>query len=84
MSLGHFYFTKLLLPTLIATAKTSPDGKARIVNTSSSVHMLASGLDFNTFKDSPARTKAGTQTLYNQSKLVRCISPAFRRSSCGS
>jgi len=67
--LGHFYFTKLLLPTLIATAKTSPDGKARVVNTSSSAHMLTSGLDFNTFKDSPARTKKGTQTLYSQSKL---------------
>jgi len=37
--LGHFYFTKLLLPTLIATAKTSSDGKARVVNTSSLGHI---------------------------------------------
>jgi len=33
--------------------------------------MFASGLDFNTFKDSPARTKKGPQKLYCQSKLVR-------------
>ncbi|KAF8799006.1 NAD(P)-binding protein [Phlegmacium glaucopus] len=67
--LGHFYFTKLLLPTLLAAAKTSPDGKARILNTSSIGHCFASGLDFNTFKDGPARTKKGTQMLYTQSKL---------------
>ncbi|KAF8799007.1 NAD(P)-binding protein [Phlegmacium glaucopus] len=67
--LGHFYFTKLLLPTLLAAAKTSPDGKARIVNTSSLGHIFSSGLDFNTFKDGPARKKKGIQTLYAQSKL---------------
>ncbi|KAF8815943.1 NAD(P)-binding protein [Phlegmacium glaucopus] len=67
--LGHFYFTKLLLPTLLAAAKTSPDGKARIVNTSSITHFLASGLDFNTFKEGTARKKKGTKMLYSQSKL---------------
>jgi len=67
--LGHFYFTKLLLPTLLATAKTSPDGRVRIVNTSSVAHELSSGIDFNTFKEGPARTKKGTQSLYCQSKL---------------
>jgi len=65
--LGHFYFTKLLLPTLIATAKTVPDGKARVVNTSSIAHVM-DGLNFNTFKDSPARRKLNGQTLYHQSK----------------
>ncbi|KZP29938.1 NAD(P)-binding protein [Athelia psychrophila] len=65
--LGHFYFTKLLLPALLAGTKTSGDGHARVVNTSSLGHLLA-GLDFNTFKDSPARKKAGTQHLYAQSK----------------
>jgi len=67
--LGHFYFTKLLLPTLLTTAKTSPDGKTRVINTSSSGHMISWGLDFNTFKDSPARSKKGTHLLYAQSKL---------------
>jgi len=67
--LGHFYFTKLLLPTLLAGAKTSPDAKARIVNTSSSGHMFTGAIDFNTFREGPARTKKGTQILYAQSKL---------------
>jgi retinol dehydrogenase 12 len=34
-SAGHAYFTKLLLPTLLETAKTAPDGKVRVINTSS-------------------------------------------------
>ncbi|KAG8877344.1 hypothetical protein FRB98_006746, partial [Tulasnella sp. 332] len=33
--LGHAHFTLLLLPQLIAAAKLSPDGKARVVNVSS-------------------------------------------------
>jgi len=67
--LGHFYFTKLLLPTLLATARISPDGKARIVNTSSIGHEFSSGIDYNTLKESPARKKKGVQFLYTQSKL---------------
>ena len=74
--LGHFYFTKLLLPALLAGTKTSPDGKARIVNVSSSGHLFASGLDFNAFKEGPARTKKGTQVLYAASKLV-CFLSSF-------
>ncbi|KDR82951.1 hypothetical protein GALMADRAFT_238648 [Galerina marginata CBS 339.88] len=67
--LGHFYFTKLLLPALLAGAKASPDGKARVVNTSSSTSLFVSGIDFNTLKDTPARKKKLTSTLYSQSKL---------------
>ncbi|KAF8956997.1 hypothetical protein BDZ97DRAFT_1955212 [Flammula alnicola] len=68
--LGHFYFTKLLLPSLLAGAKSSPDGKARIVNTSSSASLFIKTVDFNTVKDSlAARKKKGTQLLYCQSKL---------------
>ena len=82
LRLGHFYFTKLLLPTLLATAKVSPDGKVRVVNTSSSAHMFYDGIDFNTFKDGPARTKKGTQIMYCQSKLVRFPSTNFHQYSC--
>ncbi|KDR82946.1 hypothetical protein GALMADRAFT_238637 [Galerina marginata CBS 339.88] len=67
--LGHFYFTKLLIPNLLAGAKSSADGKARVVNTSSFASRIASTVDFNTVKDSPARKKLGTQMLYCQSKL---------------
>ncbi|KAF9475748.1 NAD(P)-binding protein [Pholiota conissans] len=67
--LGHFYLTKLLLPTLLAGAKSSPDGKARIVNTSSSASVFASKIDFNTLGDTAARKKKGQSMLYCQSKL---------------
>ena len=66
---GPFYFTKLLLPTLISTAKSSPDGHTRILATASSAHLLTT-LNFNTFKDGPARKAAGPDTLYAQSKVV--------------
>ncbi|PPQ73153.1 hypothetical protein CVT26_014819 [Gymnopilus dilepis] len=67
--LGHFYFTKLLLPALLAGAKSSPDGKARVVNTSSSAAYYTNTIDFNTLKDSPARRKKAGWMLYSQSKL---------------
>ncbi len=67
--LGHYYFTTLLLPALLAGVATSGDNTARVVNTSSSAHEFFA-LDFNTFKDGPARKKLGAQNLYAQSKFV--------------
>lgn len=69
---GHFYLTKLLLPALIAGAKSSPDGKSRVVNTASSASLAVTGINFNTLKESPLRNEKGGQFLYGQSKLVRC------------
>ncbi|EIW52753.1 NAD-P-binding protein [Trametes versicolor FP-101664 SS1] len=71
--IGHFYLTQLLLPLLIASAKTSPDGKARVVNTSSMGHTLSSSLDFDTFRDGPKRLKLATMTLYSQSKFGNIV-----------
>lgn len=68
--LGHFYLTKLLLLALIAGAKSSPDGTARVVNTSSSVSLFVDTIDFSTLKDTPVRKKTYPQILYCQSKLV--------------
>ncbi|KAJ7737427.1 NAD-P-binding protein [Mycena maculata] len=68
--LGHFYFTKLLLPTLLATAAAG--NTARIIHTSSSgalFHPQKDGINYNTLLDGPARTKAGAVYLYGQSKL---------------
>ena len=72
---GHFYFTELLLPALAAGAKTSPDGYARVVTTSSSAAHLAGGIHWETFRDDASRRKIGINMLYAQSKLVRhpCI-----------
>ncbi|KAF8965144.1 hypothetical protein BDZ97DRAFT_1918567 [Flammula alnicola] len=71
--LGHFYFTKLLLPTLLAGAKSSPHGKARVVNTSSAASMFISTIDFNTLNDTLARKKKGTGLLYSQSKFANIL-----------
>ena len=71
--LGHFYLTKLLLPLLIESAKTSPDHKARVVTTSSIAHLFGT-LDFDTFRDGPQRRAMGgylgALRLYGQSKFV--------------
>ena len=65
--IGHFYFTKLLLPILLSTAKTS--GPVRVVNVASTGMMMTGGLKFETFKDGPARKALGKQALYIQSKF---------------
>lgn len=55
---------------MVATTKTTSDGKARIVTTSSSGHLFGR-LDFDTFKDSAERRKRYSDALYSQSKYVR-------------
>ncbi|TFK96602.1 NAD-P-binding protein [Pterulicium gracile] len=69
---GHFYFTKLLLPILLATAKTTTSGKVRVVSTSSMAHLMGD-LDFATFRDGPARKKKSTLMLYAQSKFGNVV-----------
>ncbi|KAI5114641.1 hypothetical protein M0805_001569, partial [Coniferiporia weirii] len=73
--LGHFYFTQLLLPTLIDTAKSTPEKQARVITTSSSGHLMhGPGFKWDTLKgDSPARTKYGRQMLYAQSKYGNVV-----------
>lgn len=79
MVLGHFYLTQLLLPTLIASAKTSPDGHARIVNVSSNGHWSAPTIKqggpviYSALVDSPERNKLGTQSMYFQSKAANVM-----------
>ncbi|KAG1899527.1 uncharacterized protein F5891DRAFT_402704 [Suillus fuscotomentosus] len=70
--LGHYYFTKLLLPILTSTAKATSEGKVRVVNVASCAHLFG-GLDFNTFKDGPARKKCSKGKLYNQSKFANVV-----------
>ncbi|KAK0221079.1 NAD(P)-binding protein [Armillaria nabsnona] len=62
---GHFHFTQLLLPALLAAA--TPTEKARVITTSSSANYMGT-LDFNIWKDSPARSKKASGDLYVQSK----------------
>ncbi|KAG8951658.1 hypothetical protein FRC03_012477 [Tulasnella sp. 419] len=68
--LGHAHFTLCLIPELLEGAKASPDGKARVIHTSSSgAYMVESdGIQYNTLRGGPARRKLGSQALYFQSK----------------
>lgn len=66
---GHFYFTELLMPALLAGVKTSPDHHARVITTASSGAYLET-LHFETFKDGPERRKLSTEALYYQTKHV--------------
>ncbi|KZV84506.1 NAD(P)-binding protein [Exidia glandulosa HHB12029] len=63
--LGAFQLTNLLLPALLAGAKSSPDGTARVVNTSSSTAELAT-LDYQSLIGKKQRS---AHALYAQSKL---------------
>ena len=67
--LGHFYLTELLMPALIAGVKSSPEHHTSGLTTSSSGAYFGS-LQFETFKDGPARQRLLPDTLYYQSKLV--------------
>lgn len=74
--LGHFYLTQLLLPTLISSAKSSPDGHARVVVLSSSYHWMAptpsegGPVVYESLTEGPLRVKMGTRAMYCQSKAV--------------
>lgn len=70
--LGHAHFTLLLIPELVAGAKSSSDGKARVINTSSSAAYYAGpvGIDFDALLNTPKRTSLGHARLYAQSKYV--------------
>ncbi|EMD31845.1 hypothetical protein CERSUDRAFT_162663 [Gelatoporia subvermispora B] len=70
--LGHWYFTQLLIPALLAGKETSLDGHARIITTSSSVAYLFT-VDWKSFRDGPIREKIGTRMLYAQSKFLNAV-----------
>lgn len=67
---GHYYFTKLLIPILVRTARTSAEGEARVVHVASVGHEFVDGIDFETLKDGPKRRRWHTTKLYFQSKFV--------------
>ncbi|KAK0469223.1 NAD(P)-binding protein [Desarmillaria tabescens] len=68
--IGHFYFTQLLLPALLAAA--TPSEKARVITTSSSANYMGT-LDFNIWVDGPARSKKASGDLYVQSKHANVV-----------
>ncbi|KAI0731863.1 NAD-P-binding protein [Fomitopsis betulina] len=71
--LGHYYLTKLLLPVLLGTARTSGEGKARVVHVASAEHEFVDGIDLETLKDGPKRRRWHTTRLYFQSKFGNVV-----------
>ncbi|KAJ7758297.1 NAD(P)-binding protein [Mycena metata] len=69
-TLGHFYLTKLLLPTLIQTSHIADP--ARIVTMTSVLHYIAT-IDYGTFKDGQMRRKRTPFDLYSQSKWANGV-----------
>ncbi|KAF9002966.1 NAD(P)-binding protein [Cyathus striatus] len=69
--LGHFYFTKLLLPTLLATS--TPSTPSRVVTVASAAGMMVNNINFDTLRDSSARNKLSKSTLYMQSKMANLV-----------
>ncbi|EPT03371.1 NAD-binding protein [Fomitopsis schrenkii] len=69
---GPFLFTKLLLPTILASRETTHDQHPRVIWLSS-LAAYFSPLFFDTFKDGPARRKAGTHSTYQQSKIANVM-----------
>lgn len=67
---GHYYLTTLLLPVLKMGARDSPDHVARVINTSSQIHVIAK-MNYDTFTDTAVRRKQDLNALYSQSKFVR-------------
>ncbi|KAI0791664.1 NAD(P)-binding protein [Abortiporus biennis] len=70
--IGHWYFTELLIPALIAGKETSSDGYSRVITTSSFGAYLST-IDFDTLKDTPKRRKTDTHTLYYQTKFANVV-----------
>jgi len=68
--LGHAHFTLSLMPELIAGAKSSPDGKSRVVNVSSiaTYRNTPPLIKWETLREHPSRRAEGTRALYAQSK----------------
>ncbi|KAI0634494.1 NAD-P-binding protein [Trametes polyzona] len=68
-TLGHFYLTRLLLPVLLATSKTTAQSNSiRVVHYTCALP-ATSHIDYTTLMDGPVRRRCSPAALYRQSKL---------------
>lgn len=73
--IGHYLFTTLLLPALLAASE--PGQKARVVTTSSIVHYYIDSFHLEWVVDGNMRRNIGTRELYKNSKFVSSSLPAI-------
>ncbi|KZO94657.1 NAD(P)-binding protein [Calocera viscosa TUFC12733] len=80
---GHAYLTMLLLPVLLSSAKTAPDGKVRVINVSSNANAWAptGGVDWSTITATPERPLKATSYLQHcQTKwAIACFTQELHR-----
>ncbi|KAF5621928.1 reductase [Fusarium sp. NRRL 52700] len=69
--LSHWVFTEHLIPVMLKTSKSSPPGTVRIVNLSSSGHLMAPKNGIN-FEDTSLK-EASVWERYGQSKLANIL-----------
>lgn len=70
---GHYLFTKRLVPLLEAGAAASEGGKSHVVHTSSSAMMFTKGIKLDAMKDATALKKLGSTELYLESKFANIV-----------
>ncbi|KIW14279.1 hypothetical protein PV08_07061 [Exophiala spinifera] len=70
--LSHFLLTKLLLPLLLSTAKSSSPGSVRIVNVTSDGHQIFENKGGICFDDIELKS-VSTMKRYGQSKLANIL-----------
>ncbi|KAI0809191.1 NAD-P-binding protein [Irpex lacteus] len=71
-AIGHWYFTELLLPALLAVAKEDPTQKARVITTSSYAAYMET-IHWDAIEDTPQRRKLAPNVLYWISKTANVI-----------
>jgi NAD(P)-dependent dehydrogenase (short-subunit alcohol dehydrogenase family) len=71
--LGHYLFTRLLLPLLLSTVKISPKGTVRIVNVSSDDHAKLAPKEGIVFSESCKGRRLSRRARYGMSKLANVL-----------
>lgn len=71
--IGHFLFTKLLIPILQKTAETVEKGSVRIVNISSDGHAKLAPKEGIVFSDMNMKNNFSTWARYGHSKLANVL-----------
>ncbi|KAL4876188.1 hypothetical protein BJY04DRAFT_223273 [Aspergillus karnatakaensis] len=71
--IGHFLLTKILLPTLQETAKTSPEESVRIINVSSDGHAKLAPKKGIVFPDANMKEGFSVWARYGHSKLANVL-----------